>query len=158
LDQLVGQQLQRPTGTPFRSLTPGESHQIGFLSPIEPGFCSGSWQFVEGVIKPLLTIPFAHPLHRRSAYFQGLRNFVVRFALMGEQQDVPSSNGSRRVLSHFEQIMQVLSIFLGQVDFVDQNHRFSPFSSAYLKAKPDIKSSVGDYSVNIVDTISHRGE
>jgi hypothetical protein len=50
------------------------------------------------------------------------------------------------VLSHFEQIMQVLSIFLGQVDFVDQNHRFSPFSSAYLKEKPDIKSSVGDYS------------
>jgi hypothetical protein len=127
LDQLICQQLKGPVGSSFWSIATSKRDEIGLLFTIQFGERAWAGQFVQGVSKPFLALSLPDPLDRCSSYFQRLGNLVLRFALMGKQQDVSSGNGSRWVLSHFEQIMQVLSIFLAQVDFVDQNHRVFSF-------------------------------
>jgi hypothetical protein len=47
---------------------------------------------------------------------------VIGFALMGQQQNIASSNASCRMFAHFEQAMQFLSVFVSQTNFVYESH------------------------------------
>jgi hypothetical protein len=51
-----------------------------------------------------LAVSFANALHRCTAHFPCLRDSVIGFALMGEQEVIASCHHSGRVLPNFEKV------------------------------------------------------
>jgi hypothetical protein len=123
-DQLIRQQLQRPTGAACRRLRAGGRHEQGFLLAGEFALRAGARLFAQGTFQAAFDKTPLGPVNRRSAHADAYGDILIADPRLRRQQDLCPLEFACRVLASVQQRAKFVALGLAELDPIAYIHPY----------------------------------